>query len=180
MHVYYHGKTNGVDHFDNQKGCQQGKTLSSATFALGHFPYLQELKEVIQDRGAVLAIIDDTLLAMQNGAIEEVIQKEEEIIEKYGIVPNRSKSKILCNPNMEESLIKMLSEKYGYVEENILRHPDSEQGVSQIDYGIMYVGSPLGSEEYVQRMLTEWLEDLQKDIHKIMKITNNQVKFIIL
>ena len=44
----------------------------------------------------------------------------------------------------------------------------------------MYVGSPLGSEEYVQRMLTEWLEDLEKDIHKIMKITNNQVKFIIL
>lgn len=180
MHVYYHGKTNGVDHFDNQKGCQQGKTLSSATFALGHSPYLLELKEVIQDRGAVLAIIDDTLLAVQNGAIEEVLQKEEEIREKYGIVPNRSKSKILCNPNMEENLIQMLSEKYGYVQENIIRHPDSEQGVSQRDYGIMYVGSPLGSEEYVQRMLTEWLEDLEKDIHKIMKITNNQVKFIIL
>jgi hypothetical protein len=180
MHVYYHGKKDGVDHFDNQKGCQQGKTLSSATFALGHFPYLQELKEVIQDRGAVLAIIDDTLLAVQNGAIEEVLQKEEEIREKYGIVPNRSKSKILCNPHMEENLINMLSEKYGYAEANILRHPDSEKGVSQIEYGIMYVGSPLGSEEYVQRMLTEWLEDLEKDIYKIMKITNNQVKFIIL
>jgi ribonuclease HI len=180
MHVYYQGKNNGVDHFDNQKGCQQGKTLSSATFALGHFPYLQEIKETMQNRGAVLAIIDDTLLAVQNEAIEDVLQKEEEIREKYGIIPNRSKSKILCNPHMEERLIQTLSERYGYVEANILRHPDSEQGVSQVEYGIMYVGSPLGTEEYIQQMLTKWLEDLKKDINKIMKITNNQVKFIIL
>jgi hypothetical protein len=180
MHVYYHGKKNGVDHFDNQKGCQQGKTLSSATFSLGHFPYLEELKETIHDRGAILAIIDDTLLAVRNEAIEEVLQKEEVIRGKYGIIPNRSKSKILCNQDMDEELIQTLTEKYGYADVNIMRHPNSQNGVNEVDYGIMYVGSPLGTEEYIQCMLSKWLEELKIDIVKIMKITNTQVKFIIL
>jgi hypothetical protein len=180
MPVYYQGKEDGVDHFDNQKGVQQGKTLSSATFSLGHFPYLQELKDTIKNKGAILAIVDDTILAVQNDIIEEVLQKEENVRGKYGIVPNRKKSKILCNQDMEEELITTLKDKYGYREENILRHPSNQHGVTEVEYGIMYVGSPLGSEEYVQKMLTGWLQDLDKDIIKIMKIPNTQVKFLIM
>jgi hypothetical protein len=141
----------------SSEGAQQGDPLGPLFFAVAIIPLLEELQSQLHN-GYINAYIDDlTQLAKFENQCQAIV-KLKELAPQYGLKINFSKFKILMTKCGSVQEANHRCSTYteicpGIIPSNIILHPDDDPDSLPEAYGLEILGSPVGSDAFVQYYL---------------------------
>jgi hypothetical protein len=188
--AWFHGKAEGIDHINSQKGLHQGCTSGTWGYDMGTLPMIRELQEVIvrlDTEGFAKFSTDDGTLA---GSFESLYAGLEYLFSEgpaYGYYLKLSKGKFLlgkCDSDQVAQDQKQRLVQLGIQENNICIHPDNVQAEDKeravANYGVKLLGTWLGTDEYVGINLQNKLETLRAEAGKLKNVSDTQTMYLLL
>jgi hypothetical protein len=161
-----------------ESGAVAGDVLGSFLFCCAAAPAFAWIKSILAVADALslwVAYVDDTAshaeMAAQLKVYAYLLEPANQ--DKHGLYPNVKKGFCLMGPRGSRALAvaeqKEYHEKTGMPLANIKIHPsDSPEGKRdeyELAYGIVYLGTPIGSDAYIRAWLRQYLATLKDDLY---------------
>jgi len=179
---WLYGLDDGIKAIIVQEGVVQGCTLATLLYAIGTYPFLLGLKEVLGDTNFVKFFVDDQNIFADFDtmirAIEFILRegpkygyhmkftKGSFMIGKCGSVEASRRKKILLDIGLHSSII--------HIHPDDVDHEDRYQ--ADREYGTKMLGSFIGSDAFIKSRLEQKLEELAQERDAVMRFPDPQVK----
>ena len=164
----------------SEEGVQQGDPLGPFAFALAVHSLFLKAKAALDSRGCFKAYLDDASISGEAANVASSIRVMVENGPRYGYVINPRKSRVLLASGLSEeekrARIVAYSAAFGISVEECQRSGifiSAEEG-KLADYGIVLLGNPLGSKEFIRRWLNLKMAELRKEAEEIVSFPDAQ------
>jgi hypothetical protein len=178
---WFYGLEEGLQIVPSQEGFHQGDVMGSWLYCMTIQPFLQQLRDILGKDGFVKFFIDDGNVT---GPFDVMVKAVEFIIRegpKYGYHLKMDKGTYLLGRCDHETAIKRktILINLGLSDNIIILHPDDEPSTKG-EYGVLALGSFIGSDKFIRAKLAKKLASLEDDAHKIKLLDNHQLKNLLL
>jgi hypothetical protein len=180
----WYRKDNGIDCILAPEGGVQGHTMMSLYFSMGARRTFAAMKECVPN-GLSTFYVDDTTIRGPSGEVQSSILAMKDIGPTAGLHLNPLKSIVLIG--RKESLEAARAAADQYVEilggrPRIALHPDNyedalEKAQAAKEYGMVHLGVPVGTPEYIQTWLAHRIDALHHEADKLKQLPGTQLKF---
>ena len=185
---WYYGLEDEIKPILAEEGFTQGDVMATWAFIMTIQPFLLGLREVLGEGNFTKFFVDDGNICAD---FETMILAIEYILEhgpKYGYHMSLSKGSYLLGKcgdvNLAVERKNVLIEKFHLVESIIHIHPDdvddNDKFVTALEYGMLMLGAPVGTNEFVKHKLELHGGDLIKVSENLMGVENLQSRFLLL
>jgi hypothetical protein len=172
----------------SSSGSQQGDVFGGLCYCIGLQPFLIQLSNLLatmedtEDSFAILkAYIDDGILTLNTAQLLKILECFIDVGPTYGVHLRKDKVSILLGRfqyDIEANDLRLLlidSDGLGLNVDKVHLHPDNGGDIHS--YGIILLGSPLGSQEFIKGFLTKMISGLQPEKERLKTYRPIQAKF---
>ena len=185
--IWYQGLNDGPEDIASEKGAHQGCTAGLQFFAFASINFYRELQQKMAERGGVgyIKFYSDNGIAA--GTHEDVINTMQHYAEhgpRNGQVLGHRQVLLGRKDSMEiAQLHKQAYLDLGFEEHKILLHPDNvmegeERTAATLIRGIVFLGIPSGSNEFVRAWLTSKLQE-KNNWDRLWEMDDTQTAWVI-
>jgi hypothetical protein len=195
--TWFHGMDDGIQGIDCNEGSQQGCNLGNLLCGMSFQPFVEELSRIVQannDESAFAKFfVDDGNILSSPELMLPALRYISLNGPKFGYHMNLDKSVYLIGvcPSLGDALNRRQSliTEFGFNPQNIHIHPDnfsnedidtSSMNEIQSKFGVKILGSYVGSQKFIERGLQSKLEELEKDVERLLSCSDIQQKYIFL
>jgi hypothetical protein len=172
--LYIHQDNGTVTTILSTMGSHQGAPLGSMLYSAGQQPLLRQVSEDMRNNngGTIRALIDDMSLQGQPSTLIPAIAFLIEEGKSCGIKFKYEKIKIFigdCDAQTASARINRYQQLFnGRIPPNNFSLPED----APRNRGIQILSVPIGSDEYIQKILQEKMEEIEADIQTIKTLNN--------
>ena len=170
-----------VESVANNTGVFQGNSMGGFLYALGTFPLISCINEVIAEEGIggnVIALQDDVTVSANTECLGRVIATFKETHKFFGPKLNIGKCKVLIDRRIRDP-IEIERRRKLYADAFDIEYEASYDIISSANesdaYGTVIMGWPVGSDEYISNWLKKKGDDLQVVADRIFALKDPQI-----
>ena len=184
--AFFQTQMAGVVKIQSQEGCTQGDVMGTYFHGMTLQRMINRIGELLKGKDFVAFYVDDGNIGANHERMMEALTFVKVHGPKYGYHMRIDKGSFLIGRcgSYEEALIRKRDlMDLGILEKIIHIHPDdfiadtdAEEKENAQAYGMTIVGSPVGSDLYVQNQVLSKIEELREVAEALVKFKDNQVK----
>jgi len=181
--AWYELISDSVVGISKQEGVDQGCASASFMYSIGIHPLLQQIKSIIGDQGFMKFFADDGNIVAPASKMACIINLLTSCGPSVGYSMNKSKGTYLigkCQSYDEAISKKNFLISLDFVpSDSIIIHPSNLPSSTPL-YGVIAVGSPVGTDTFIKNFLDSKIQKLSSEADSIISLPDPQSKHLIL
>ena len=184
---WYYGLGDAIKPIVSAEGFTQGDVMATWAYIMTIQPFILGLRAILGDGEFVKFLVDDGNICANFETMVEAIGYVLRVGPRYGYIMNRLKGAYLlgkCGKEVALERRQLLVTRFGMDESIIHIHPDDVDEDYKFGtackYGMVMLGAPVGSNEFVQLTLRAQADNLEAVAECLMNVTTKQSRFLLL
>ena len=172
----------------SQQGSQQGDVLGTLAFNSGLHAFALGANDQLDNANSFINFfVDDGSMLLETNELYEILSFLKTVGPDLGIHLKPSKVKVLLSQQQDSATAERIHRELTSTAgphcldpANVLIHPNNNPSLPLSSYGVVLLGSPVGSDEFCISFLRDLLDQLRNEAEKIKELSNTQSAFLLL